>query len=373
MEASGTLSGLDIFQPAAIGHDLPGGDRHNRVDGAHTSAAQGTSEPAARPRLKTSCLINNYNYAHFVGDAVDSALAQTAAFDEIIVVDDGSTDDSVQMLTRRYGREERVRVVRKPNGGQLSSFNEGFLASSGDLVFFLDADDVYQPEYVETMLRFYRERPQYDFVFCAPRLFGKEEREEFRYPTDVDFGHTMALTYFDMPWIGNPTSCISARRELLQRFLPLQNTYDWRIRADDCLLFGAALAGGRKFFLRRCLVRYRVHGNNGFYGRGLEAVRDYPRVLTLERLRGEICDRLGLTSEGVARQISREFRTIPQPTWKQLRHYLRIVCRVAPTRLARRQMLAEIVAHHRQHSPDLRRWTDYVRLWGTHLHWRYTA
>src|SRR5436305_907491 len=145
MEASGACSGIDTFQPATIGIVPAASARQNRVDAAHASAVQTSSDQEARPRLKTSCLINNYNYAHFVGDAVDSALAQTVAFDEIIVVDDGSTDGSMELLTRRYGREDRVRVIRKPNGGQLSSFNEGFLGSSGDLLFFLDADDVYQP------------------------------------------------------------------------------------------------------------------------------------------------------------------------------------------------------------------------------------
>jgi glycosyltransferase involved in cell wall biosynthesis len=378
MEVSGAFSGIDASHSGGTSFAPPSGAVQQRVDSPHSHGqrilrSENAATLEARPCLTTSCLINNYNYAHFVGDAVDSALAQTASFDEIIVVDDGSTDGSVELLTRRYGTSDRIRVIRKPNGGQLSSFNEGFLASSGDLIFFLDADDVYQPAYVETMLQLYRQRPALDFVFCAPRLFGNEERDEYRYPADTDFGYTMALTYFDMPWIGNPTSCISARRELLARFLPLPNTQDWRIRADDCLVYGAALAGGRKFFFHRCLVNYRVHGNNGFFGRGLEAVRDYPRVMTLERLRSVICDRLGLTSDGVARQLSREFCTIPQPTWKQLRQYSRIICRAAPTNIARRQMLDEIVAHHRRNSPELKRWTDQLRLRATELRWRYAA
>jgi glycosyltransferase involved in cell wall biosynthesis len=381
MEVSGACSGIDVFPPAGMSVAPTVGVRDNglrdkRVDPPHTHGRQelrseDTATRQARPRLKTSCLINNYNYAHFVGDAVDSALAQTVGFDEIIVVDDGSTDGSAELLTRRYGTSDRVRIIRKPNGGQLSSFNEGFLASSGDLLFFLDADDIYQPAYVETTLQLYEQRPELDFVFCAPRLFGNEEREEYRYPADTDFGYSMVLTYFDMQWIGNPTSCISARRELLARFMPLPNTRDWRLRADDCLVFGASLAGGRKYFFHRCLARYRVHGKNGFFGKGLEAAPDYPRALALERLRGVLCHRLGLTADAVARQIADEFRTIPEPRWRQLRQYSRMARRWTPNRAARQQMLAEIVAHFRENSPEMKNWLGKLRLSATHMRWHY--
>src|SRR5262245_40334734 len=113
--------------------------------------------------LRTSCLINNYNYAQYVTEAVDSALAQTCPFDEIIVVDDGSTDGSVELLKCRYGDESRVHIIYKPNEGQLSAFNTGFLAATGDIAFFLDADDIYEPSYVETVLRLYAKRPELDF------------------------------------------------------------------------------------------------------------------------------------------------------------------------------------------------------------------
>ena len=93
--------------------------------------------------MRTTCLINNYNYEEYVLDAIQSALNQTVSFDEIIVVDDGSCDRSVELLKENYSSCDRIKLIFKENGGQMSCFYEGFIKSSGDLIFFLDADDLY--------------------------------------------------------------------------------------------------------------------------------------------------------------------------------------------------------------------------------------
>jgi hypothetical protein len=85
------------------------------------------------PQPLVSILINNYNYAHFVTEAIESALAQTYRHVEIIVVDDGSTDDSREVIGR-FGN--LVRMVAKENGGQASAFNAGFAASKGEIICF---------------------------------------------------------------------------------------------------------------------------------------------------------------------------------------------------------------------------------------------
>ena len=83
-----------------------------------------------------SIVIDNFNYGRFLGAAIDSALAQTYPHVELIVVDDGSTDDSREVISS-YG--DRVSAVFKPNGGHASAFNAGFRASHGCIVMFLDA------------------------------------------------------------------------------------------------------------------------------------------------------------------------------------------------------------------------------------------
>ncbi|MEH2075718.1 MAG: glycosyltransferase family A protein, partial [Nostoc sp.] len=118
-------------------------------------------------KIKTSCLINNYNYAEFLSEAIDSALNQTIKFDEIIIVDDASTDNSVEVITKFTQLANVKSILKEKNQGQLSSFNEGFLAATGDIIFFLDADDIYEPQYLETTLNFYNRRNECDFIFCA--------------------------------------------------------------------------------------------------------------------------------------------------------------------------------------------------------------
>jgi glycosyltransferase involved in cell wall biosynthesis len=85
-----------------------------------------------------SIVVNNYNYARFLGDAIDSALNQSYPRVEVVVVDDGSTDHSHEVITA-FGR--RILPIFKENGGQASAYNAGFAKASGDIVCFLDADD----------------------------------------------------------------------------------------------------------------------------------------------------------------------------------------------------------------------------------------
>ena len=96
-----------------------------------------------------SIIINNYNYALYLNDAIQSALKQTYSPIEVIVVDDGSTDHSKNVI-RSY--QDHVIPIFKENGGQASACNAGFSGSKGEIIFFLDADDYYYPEAVEKVV-----------------------------------------------------------------------------------------------------------------------------------------------------------------------------------------------------------------------------
>src|ERR1041385_7754181 len=88
-------------------------------------------------------IVLNYNYGRFLREAIDGALNQTYRNTEVVVVDDGSTDDSRDIISS-YG--QRVIAVLKSNGGMASTLNAGFAASRGKLLLFLDADDVLLPD-----------------------------------------------------------------------------------------------------------------------------------------------------------------------------------------------------------------------------------
>lgn len=85
-----------------------------------------------------SIIVNNYNYERYLSEAIDSAIAQTYTHTEVIVVDDGSTDKSREIIAN-YG--DRITPVLKENGGQASAFNTGLATSKGEIIIYLDSDD----------------------------------------------------------------------------------------------------------------------------------------------------------------------------------------------------------------------------------------
>jgi glycosyltransferase involved in cell wall biosynthesis len=302
--------------------------------------------PIGRKFMTTTCLVSNYNYAHYVCDAVDSALRQTVPLDEIIVVDDGSTDGSLELLKSRYHGHPAVRIIAKGHQGQLSCFNVGFAHATGDVVFFLDADDVYEPNYVEQALEVYSRDQNCDFVFCVRRRFPQRDDVSLEVAEDRDLGYSVILTAYFREWIGAPTSCLSMRRRILDKILPIPFTDDWWTRADDCLVFGASLAGARKHYIARPLVRYRVHGRNHFCGRRADKFANYRRRLAINTLFEYLERKLCYNVPRLADFHHREFSTIARPTLRQLTQYVRIGMASRTSLLRRLFCIAEMTGHY---------------------------
>src|SRR5437870_11720 len=101
-----------------------------------------------------SVIIPNYNYAHYVSQAIDSVLAQTYPHREVIVINDGSTDNSAEVL-RSYG--DSIRWIDQENRGQSVARNRGIEESRGDLVAFLDGDDAWLPTKLQRQIECLRD------------------------------------------------------------------------------------------------------------------------------------------------------------------------------------------------------------------------
>ena len=297
------------------------------------------------PAVRRSCLVNNYNYASFVEESVSSALEQTVPFDEIIVVDDGSTDDSMSRLRRSFGSRGSVSLVKKENGGQLSALNEGFRRSTGDLVFFLDADDAYEKNYVEEVSKVYEADPACDFVFTALTKFGKEQGRVSTWHRGGNLGCTAALALARGKFVGAPTSAVSARRAVLGKVLPMPLEQDWRTRADECVVVGCSLAGARKYYLDRPLVRYRVHGGNRHFGRSLDARERHQYALRHDRMRSFVVQSLDRDPRRLIELAPQEFLALDRPHKKDLNRYLRIVAR-SDLRLSRKLRVGLTMFRH---------------------------
>ena len=279
--------------------------------------------------MKTTCLINNYNYANFLPEAIRSALSQTIKFDEIIIVDDASTDNSADII-RKFAQEASIKYILKDkNQGQLSSFNEGFLAATGDIIFFLDADDIYEPEYLEHTLNFYQRYRECDFLFCAYKKFGVAEGTFQEYDFDIDLGYSVIKTLCLGEWIGSITSTISMRREIVNKILPIPYTDDWRVRADDCLVWGASVVGAKKFYTSQPLVMYRIHKSNNFYNNkslDIDISFEYKRLLKRSAIFNYLMAKNSLSLPlFLAYSSLNELKTIPIPKVNDFSLYLKII------------------------------------------------
>ena len=285
-----------------------------------------------------SVIITNYNYGSYVIDAIDSVLAQTRAPGQVIVVDDGSTDGSPERLTARYGGDPRVLVHLGQNGGQLGAFRQGLELATCEVVAFLDADDFWERGYLEEVARVYETQPEIDFVFTDLILFGNEQGREAYCDRPVDIGYTALSTWMTGWWYGEATSALSMRREWADRALDLPAGFlqTWKLSADACLVFGASLQGAHKYFLPTGMVRYRVHGTNGWWHskdreqrflrrfRARSLINYYAREMAMDAATEDL--------------IKLEFQSKPDPSHEEARRYAVMALRSAvwwPRRLWR--------------------------------------
>ena len=119
-----------------------------------------------------SVVIPCHNYGRFLAEAVVSVRSQTRPADEIVVVDDGSTDDTSDVVRAlEEGIPDFVTFSRSPARGAAATFNDGVRATTGDLVMVLSADDRLSPRYLELMEQAFAD-PAVGFAYCEARLFG---------------------------------------------------------------------------------------------------------------------------------------------------------------------------------------------------------
>jgi glycosyltransferase involved in cell wall biosynthesis len=127
---------------------------------------------AAGPSPQVSVVLATYDRERLLPRAVDSVLAQTLADFELLVVDDGSRDGTPEMMRERYGREPRVRYLRKGNGGSASARNHGIDHARGEFLAFLDSDDRWLPGFLASQVAFLERRPAAGLAICDATIEG---------------------------------------------------------------------------------------------------------------------------------------------------------------------------------------------------------
>lgn len=241
--------------------------------------------------MKVSVLINNFNYAKYIDQCICSVLNQSHQDFEIIFVDDGSTDDSLEVVSAI--KDGRINVVKKNNGGQLSAFNAAVSKASGSVLFFLDSDDMYDPHYLEEAINFYKLKLDCDFLYVGKRFFGAKEGVFSSGETRTD-GYTYYSSLYRRKWCGSVTSAVSVKRDVLLKLFPLESIEsDWVTRADDCLVWGSSLIGAKKYYLDKPLVMYRVHESNNFHGKKFDASYCWKREISISKFFNLVASKSG--------------------------------------------------------------------------------
>lgn len=207
---------------------------------------------------RISVVIPNYNYADYVADAISSALALDWDDVEVIVVDDGSTDDSMTAI-ESFG--DRITVVEQANAGPRVACNTGFALSTGDVVIFLDSDDTVSSTFAREIVRVWR--PGVSKVQVQMQRIdrhGNPTGEPFpdfgRSPTPENMRLWMRETsaYPTPPGSGNAYS-----RAFLNQIFPLDDRCG---NSTDSACLAVAPFLGDVITITKPLVSYRVHGEN---------------------------------------------------------------------------------------------------------------
>ena len=212
-----------------------------------------------------SVVIPAYNHARFVGDALESVLRQTVRDWEMIVIDDGSTDGTADIV-QRY-KDPRLRLLRQPNSGAHAALNRGIAEAKGSWISFLNSDDRFLPHKLERHLHVHAARPGLEasasrvrYINVSGQPFSKYSYYAARYRS-MRRNSSQSSSLFSSLLVANhliTTSSLFAKRSALLDmggFVGLRYVHDW-------FMF-LSLASRQKFaVIEEELTDYRRHGGN---------------------------------------------------------------------------------------------------------------
>ena len=225
------------------------------------------------PSSTISCIVPVYNQAHFLPAALDSIFAQSLPVTEVIVVDDGSSDD-VEGVVDKYAHD--ITFIQQANAGPAAARNRGIERSSGEWLSFIDSDDIWHEDKLKIQMQLMQSRPELDYCFTYKHNFWEQSmaEEESRLRAA---GHPMVK---DVP--GYVFQALFLRKTTfetvgyLNEALQTAEDTDWIVRAEDM--------GMKREIINQVLVYRRLHATNISYQTGTQEGYKYRETLIMERI-----------------------------------------------------------------------------------------
>lgn len=221
-----------------------------------------------------SVVIPAYNVAPYISETLDSVFAQTFALYEVIVVNDGSPD--TKELERALDAYlNRIVYLKQENRGAGAARNQGVLAACGEFVAFLDADDLWLPDYLSEQIKFIEEG-DYDFAYADALLFGQSPLAGRTFMQIAPSNGEVTFESLINGECNVITSGVVARRSLILEV----GMFDEQLRNSQDFELWVRLVrkGARTAYQRKVLLRYRYH-ENSLSGDALNQIKRELRVL----------------------------------------------------------------------------------------------
>src|SRR5215470_7810484 len=304
-------------------------------------------EPGPLPeRPLVSVLMSNYNYAQYISTAIESVLSQTYSHFELIICDDGSTDDSVAVI-QRYLDDGRIQLLQKQNGGQATGFNASFRSSRGEIICFLDADDLYLPTKLTRVVSGIAEHP--DCGCVINKAFRGDENLQLQ-------GSLPLLAALPAGWCGPELvqtggilphmACVpglNLRRQLAEALFPLP-TKDPLNRFPDMVMMRLVPLLTRLAAIEEPLATIRLHRGNT-YQRNRVTYESLEREL-------KICEHLWQEQRQRLRQINPQLGellvTLEAAPIIVLQKYIQARLKRSPDQRIRYRRLLACMRSHRE-------------------------
>jgi len=259
---------FDRANPAAMRRELNGLALETKAENGTTPAAGlGKLVPIALNRFpykpSVSVLITCFNYGAYIGRAITSALQQTYAPAEIIVSDDGSQDNSCEVVESYIKRGLGITLLRNAHAGMAANLNAAYRHCSGDVICLLDADDTFLPGKIEAVVHAFQAHPRAGFAIHRASLLDNHGRARGIYPllSDLPSGNCIQTIYNNSGILMGlpPTTNLALRREVADRIFPIPVEY---IGYAEQMIHRLAPMMTELCAISSPLAHWRFHGQN---------------------------------------------------------------------------------------------------------------